>query len=525
MKKILKFIAGVAILGLVIMLLINAVIEPWVGKKIETEFEKTNSGCSIEIEKINLSLISSGLELKNITFKPKLVDGEMRVLSGDIASIKLKGINFFKILFEKDIEIRELNISKSNLTGSFPFSGKESQPIVSPVKIRIDELIFEKTDLTITNTSNAQAFTVKKGFLKVYEIQFNKSDTLSGSVISHFDFDATEISMVSTDSMYSFKALNIQYSATSNTLMMDSFMINPNFEDYDFTSRREFQTDRIEADFSNIFVYHFSAADYFGSQRFVSSYIEIRKMDLSIFRDNRKKFKHVVKPTFQEVIYNYPGLLNIDSLNVLSGNITYTEHAEKANEPGMISFNEIEAKFSKISNDTIYKTDTAFLELHTKAKLMGKGDLAISLKSRIFDANNTFSVDGTLSGMEASDLNLMLEKNAFVYATSGKIDAMSFNFTANNSKATGQTTLLYHDLYLAVKNKRTDDTTAFVQRLVSIIANIKVLDSNPLPGDTARVGIVEYQRDPERFLFNYCFKSIMTGIKSNLDRNPGRKQK
>lgn len=525
MNKFLKFIAGVAVVGLLIMLLTNAVIGPWIGKKIETEFAKANSGCSIEIEKVNLSLLSSGLEVKNITFKPKIVGGEMRVLSGDIASIKLKGINFFKILFKKDIEIRELSISKSNLTGSFPFSGKVSQPIVSPVNILIDEIILDEIDFAITNTSNAQAFTVKEGFLKVYEIQLIKTDTLSGSVISHFDFEAAGFSMISADSMYSFKALNIQYSATSNTLMLDSFMINPNFEDYDFTSRREFQTDRIEADFSNIFVYHFSVADYFESQRFVSSYIEIRKMDLSIFRDNRKSFKHLVKPTFQEIICNYPGLLNIDSLNVLSGNITYTEHAEKANEAGMISFNEIVAKLSKISNDTIYKTDTAYLELHTKAKLMGKGDLAISLKSRIFDRNKIFSVEGTLSGMEASELNPMLEKNAFVYATSGTIDAMSFNFTASNAKATGQTTLLYHDLYLAVKNKRTDDTTAFVQRLVSILANIKVLDSNPLPGEASRVGIIEYKRDPERFLFNFCFKSIMTGIKSNLDRNPGRKRK
>ena len=154
---------------------------------------------------------------------------------------------------------------------------------------------------------------------------------------------------------------------------------------------------------------------------------------------------------------------------------------------------------------------------------MGKGDLDIMLKSRIFDANNTFSVDGTLSEMEASDLNPMLEKNAFVYATSGKIDAMSFNFTANNAKATGQTSVLYHELFLAVKNKRTDETTAFKEKLISLIANIKVMDSNPLPGENARVGIIDYQRDPERFLFNYCFKSIMTGIKSSLDRKPGRK--
>lgn len=523
MKKIQKFIIGLVILTLLIMLIINVIIEPWVGKKIESEFAKLNSGYNIVIDKVNLSLISSSLELQNITLNSTLVDEKIRALSGEIAFLKISGISFTKFLLKKDVEIRELTVSKCNLIGSIPFSEKNNQPMVSPLNIRIGELILDEIDFTITNTLNAQAFTVKEGFLKVYEVKIDKPDTLSSSVISHFDFEATEFSMVSADSMYSYKAGNIQYSATSNTLMLDSFTVEPNFKDYDFTSRREFQMDRVEADFSNIFVYNFAAADYFKLKRFVSSYIEIRKLELSVFRDNRKKFKHVVKPTFQEMIYNYPGLLNIDSLKILSGNITYTEHAEKANEPGMISFNEVEARLSKITNDTIYKTDTAFLELHTKAKLMGKGDLAISLKSRIFDSNNTFSVDGTLSEMDAGDLNPMLEKNAFVYATSGKIDAMSFHFTADNVKATGQTTVLYHELYLAVKNKRTDETTAFKEKFFSLIANIKVMDSNPLPGETVRVGTIDYHRDPERFLFNYCFKSIMTGIKSNLDRNPKRR--
>jgi len=102
---------------------------------------------------------------------------------------------------------------------------------------------------------------------------------------------------------------------------------------------------------------------------------------------------------------------------------------------------------------------------------------------------------------------------------------MDFSFSADNTKATGKTTVLYQDLFLAVKNKHTDDTTAFVERLISIVANIKVMDSNPILGKEIRVGVIDYQRDPERFLFNYCFKSIMTGIKSSLDRNPGRRQK
>jgi hypothetical protein len=102
------------------------------------------------------------------------------------------------------------------------------------------------------------------------------------------------------------------------------------------------------------------------------------------------------------LIYNYPGILNIDSIGILSGNIVYSEHAEKAIEKGSVSFNEIDATIYKITNDTIYKTEKAYLELKMNALLMGKGKVDILLKARIFDSQNTFAVNGTLSGMEAS---------------------------------------------------------------------------------------------------------------------------
>ena len=207
-----------------------------------------------------------------------------------------------------------------------------------------------------------------------------------------------------------------------------------------------FKRVRIEAGFSNIYFYDFYAADYFRSGSLISSYIEIGKMDMKVFRDKRKEFRHANKPAFQDMIYNYPGTIQIDSIGLINGNVTYTVHAEEANEPGIISFNEINAKIYKISNDTIYKTKSAYLELKGNALLMGKGKMTILLKGRIFDSQNTFSLDGTLSDMDANELNPILEKNAFVYATSGKIDAMNFSFMANNTKATGIMTMLYHGL-------------------------------------------------------------------------------
>ncbi|MBE3084744.1 MAG: hypothetical protein IMZ64_00830, partial [Bacteroidetes bacterium] len=282
----------------------------------------------------------------------------------------------------------------------------------------------------------------------------------------------------------------------------------------------KFQTNRFEAGFSNIYFHDFYATDYFRSGSLISSYIEIGKMDMKIFRDKRKEFRHVNKPAFQDMIYNYPGNVNIDSIGLINGNVAFTAHAEEANEPGSISFNKINAKIYKITNDTIYKTESAFLELKGDALLMGKGKMNVFLKGEIYDRHNTFSLNGSLSSLEANELNPILEKNAFIYATSGKIDAMNFSFTADNEKATGKMTMLYHGLDIAVKNKRTDDTTAFMEKLKSFIVNIKVPDSNPMPGKEVRVGIIDYERDPERFLFNYCFKSILSGIQSSLAKSP-----
>jgi len=519
-KIYLKILIGIVTVVLLIILLGKVFVEPWVGKKIQTALNEKDRDYLVKIDKVHILMVPLGIKLESITIYSKQEHGGNLNLNGEIASIKCKGISLLKAIFKNDIYIRGVTISNGSIKGKILFSREAIPPIVSPVNIRIHRILFDKIDLAIENTSTAQSFSVKEGVLKVYNLQVEKQDTLSAGIVKQFDFKAEEFLSVSSNNMYSFKASGINYSATSNTLLLNSLSIHPNYSDYDFTSRYKFQTVRIDAGFSNIHIHDFDAAGYLLSKSLISSYIEIGKMDMKVFRDKRKEFRHENMPTFQDMIYNYPGTIQIDSTGIVNGNVTYTVHDEKANEPGSISFNEINAKIYKISNNIIYKTDNAFLELKGNALLMGKSKMTILLKGRIFDSQNTFSFDGTLSGMDANELNPMLEKNAFIYATSGKIDAMNFSFTANNAEATGKMTMLYHGLDIAVKNKRTDDTTAFGERFISMIVNRKVLDSNPMPGEEVREGIIYYERDPERFLLSYCFKSILSGIKSSLVKSP-----
>lgn len=516
-KKIFFIILITAVtLVLLAKIIVTIFIEPWIGGKIRSELNKEDRNYNVEIDKIKILLIRPGIEMAGITLYSNPERAGDGGLSGEIASVKLSGINLTRAIFKHDYYISRVTFSDGIVKGKIPISDRVIQPVVSPVSLGIGRMLFEKLNLDMEDDSTGQTYSVKEGMLKVYDLQVGKLDTLLPGTLKLFDFKAGEIIMVSSDKMYSYVIKGISYPANLNTLFIDSLFIRPGYKNYDFTSRYAFQTNRIEAGFNGIYIHGIEYDGDFRSMRLKSPYIEIGQMDMKVFRDKRKEFHHLNKPAFQDLLYDIPHPFMIDSVILMRGNVTFTVHGEEANEPGMIRFNEINARIYKLTNDTIYKTEKAFLEIKADAMLMGKGKMAVHLKERIFDSSNTFSVEGTLSGLEASELNPILEKNAFIYATSGKIDAMSFSFTADNYKSTGKMIMLYHGLDIAVKNRQTDDTTALRERFVSYIANRRIPDSNPAQGKDVREGTIDYIRDPERFVFHYCFRSILSGITSTL---------
>ena len=524
-KKILvRIILGIAAFVLLIVLLTKVVIEPWIGKKIQTSLNEKSGDYLIKIEKVHVSVFRSGIEFENVNLISKQENEGQPGLTGDIESVKIKGIHLIKALFRKDYHVREVNIFNSRITGEVAFQKKARPARVSPVNIRIENLFFDKFFVDLKDTATAQTYMVKDGVLKVYDIDFGKQDTISPDIIRQFDFGVPEFKTVTPDSLNTISAKGINYSATSNTLTADSFAIQPNYTEYEFTARSKFQTNRIEAELSGLSFDNFSVADYIKSGNISSSYIEIGELEMQVFKDKRKEFRHTEKPTFQDMIYNFPAALSIDSIGILKGNIVYTEHSEKAIEKGSISFNEIDAMIYKITNDTIYKTEKAYFELKANALLMDKGKLSILLKARIFDNQNTFAINGTLSGMEASELNPILEKSASITITSGKINTMQFSFSANNTKATGTMKLLYEGLKFDIMDRQTGETTAFKEKVKSLIANIIVIESNPMPGKEVRPGVIDYQRDPERYIFGYFFRSLLTGIETSITKTKGPKR-
>jgi hypothetical protein len=515
-KRQVKILVGVLAAALLILFLISGLTRYWVRKKIETALIQNSSDYSVTIDKIKISFILTTIDLEGLLIQTKKDHSEALDIKGEIGSIKIKGIKPGKAIFKKEADIRNLSVSEVNLKGRLSSLRDSIIALVIPINVRIGIVHLDRINLSFENIDNAASFSVHDGGLKLYQVFIVQHDTLSADAVKQFDFTAQEFAWTSADSMYAYRNTGILYNSATNRLLIDSSDFHPNYADYDFTSRFKYQKNRIEAGFINISFHDFDIKKYLGSGNLGSSFVKVSNMNMKIFRDNRKEFNHTIKPEFQDMIYNYRSYIKIDSIALLEGDVTYTEHTAEANEPGHLSFNNINARIYNITNDTIYRTDTAYLKVKADALFMGKGKINVLLNARIFDSKNTFSIKGTLAAMQADELNPILEKKAFIYVTSGEIQGMNFSFVADTKKSDGTMTILYQGLDMAVKNKRTDDTIAIKERFISILVNFKVKNSNPLHGKDVRVGIISFERDPERFLINYCVKSLMTGIRSSL---------
>ena len=91
-----KILLGIVTLVLLIIFLTIVFVEPWVGKKIRAELNEKNKDYMVEIDKVHILIITSGIELESITICSKQEHGGDRDLNGEIASIKFKGINLAK---------------------------------------------------------------------------------------------------------------------------------------------------------------------------------------------------------------------------------------------------------------------------------------------------------------------------------------------------------------------------------------------------------------------------------------------
>ena len=470
----------------------------------------------ISIENIHATVWPIGVHFKNVSIQQFSSDSTV-MDSLFIQKITLQHFNPISFLFQKKYNIGNITLDHLTSVWTLPAADTSKAEIVIPFHSTCQTLTFKSVSLTLKKKNSSQQTNVENGNLVLKSVLLQKDSLLSSINYQIHDVNFAAFNYFSSDSLYTFRADHLLYSAGDSTIHVDSFFSIPTLENYAFARMQPYQTDRIYAAFKNITIKQCDLKAMISTGDLDISSIYADTFLLDIFRDRRRPFLHKKRPLFQDLLFSYPGVLSIDSINAHHGKIKYTEHDINASKPGVIWFSDVTAMIKHLYNDTttvVRPNDT--LIVAAQALAMGKGKIQFESKGKLSDPLNTFVTTGLLENIPFAAFNPILVQNASIAALDGHLDGIYFNFIADKTIAHGDLIFRYQDLHLLKVDAETNSSKGFKNRVITSVLNRKILDHNPLPDDTLRYATIHFERDPEKMYFSYMLKSIFSGIKETV---------
>jgi len=308
------------------------------------------------------------------------------------------------------------------------------------------------------------------------------------------------------DSANEFSFAKGTWDGNDNALRIYSFRLQPNFTEEQHFASSEWQSDYTKARIDTIELVGFD------SDRWLrDSVLKIHRVNLShaivdVSRDKRIPFHHgyeKLMPT--QLINSVHSKFSIDSVRVLNSRVTYTEYSNLTNRAGIIPIENINATLKKVTNDHHGKPDT--LALKGKAQILSSHINKFSYKEAYDDSLSSFSLTLKMSPSEMTDFSRFTNPLAAVDISSGQFDTILARISGNKYASVGQMQFNYRDLKITLLNHQDTLSKRLSLSFVNFVANSFVIKSN-----NKKQSSIYFERDRERFVFNYWIKTFLSGV-------------
>lgn len=335
------------------------------------------------------------------------------------------------------------------------------------------------------------------------------TDDVTASV-SDFSYDLG-------DSLNTLKFNQMSLSSAEQQVQFDSLQLEPRYGKFEYSRQKGYHSDRIEVDIPELKITGVDFESLADSGRFYAQFVEIENARMIDFLNKAYPGGPPERNRLPNVAFKQLSRpIKIDSLAINNSFISYSEYLPKAPRPGIITFEGIDAMFRRISN---YKEDiqqglTTTLDVSTN--VMGTGLLTVDFTFPM-DTNNGFhKIKGTLHKMDMTDFNRMLEYVAFVRIDSGQLHRMQFDMRLDSDRASGDLIMKYENLEISILDKKTIKQQGLLKNFMTFVANNFVVNKNNMPKDGMEPGRIQYQRSKYKSVFNYWWKSLLSGIKDAI---------
>lgn len=545
-KGILYILGGLLLFLLLLQMIITLFADDYAANKLKDQIrQSSDSTYTLSFEEFDLSVFSGSATISKARLhadtsafsessSSKSPPGML--FRGMLDKIEIKGINIFSSLMGDELRISSIRLNQPDISAlKNPHDRKVSKDSNQSTSIdsmilgaianqysalEIDEFIIREGYGIFTESGDTLT-SIRQLDLSLRDIRVDSASAQSGRtfITDDISLNAGNFMMKLPDSLNIVRFSQLSVSSDEETVALDSLQLIPRYGKLEFARRNGSPIDRIDLTIPKI---RFESVDF--SQFVDSAHIYARYGQISNPRleDYYNRGVQGGPPTYVPLplntFRNLKTPVKVDSLRVKNAYISYSEYLGGTPEAGMVTFEGIEAIFRNISNYPEDKEEGIITTLDAQARVMGNGLLGAHFQFPMDTKNDFHKVEGQLDRMPMTDFNRMMEHVAFIRIDRGQLNSLKFEMTLNDDQSSGTLVMNYEDFKISVLDKQTIQQRGLLENMATFLANNFIVRENNTPEEGRQAGRIQFERDKSKSIFNFWWKSLLSGIKDSISR-------
>ena len=540
------YLVGILLILLIaVQFLIGFFGDDYAANKLKEQVQQSsNNVYTVTFDDLDLNVLIGSASLTNLQINADSTtigagDSSKRspstIFQGNIGEVEVDGLNIISTLWGKELSISSITITEPKLSAlrnpnpDTASSGQTFSTIDSTIyaaisdrfkTLEVDEFAIKNGRAQLTSATDTTA-SIEALDLNLQHIVIDSSTAQSGRsfITKDLSLQAQNFSIKLADSLNIIAFKKLAISSDDQNVTLDSLEVIPRYGKLEFARQHGQRIDRIDLTIPKLSMQKIDFSTLVDSSKFHAGYLEL---DQANFKDylNRgipggpPKPKTLPFIKFREL--NHP--IKIDSLKVKDSFISYSEYVGDTPRAGTITFEQLNATFHNISNYPKDIQEGVTTTLDAQTRVMGTGLLNAHFEFPMDTENGFHKVNGTLGSMNITDFNRILEHVAFVRADTGKLDKLEFDMTLNETESSGTLIMSYEALKISALDKQSIEQKGLMENIKTFLANNVIVKKNNNPKDGMQAGEITFQRIEHKSIFNYWWKSLLSGIKDSIKK-------
>jgi hypothetical protein len=498
----------------------------------------------VEAQSLEVHSYPADITLKGIRVAPLYSGNSAQIARSratiTIPEIRLKSFYFDRAIFDNQWLLDELYVEhpdasfdirqrKTTATGSSHFDPAglvNFPPFMETVAVRKVSISNADAVVVIHQSDTTRSYSLKNMMIGVTRFRADSATRANPAGTPLFNaeditFSAPGYSWISNDSMYTFRIGRFGLSTGSSFAYADSVTAIPNYSRADFAGKLGYQTDRLVVKIPRMTCTGLDFRKLVADRMLQVQRLDVDRLNFESYRDKRVPFPTWQRPPMpghMAAEIKFPAI--IDTIVFSDGFASYEEQV--GDEPGKIFFDRMNGTLTGFitPSGSAFRPGNFDLDLHGTARLIGLAPVESWFNFRTGHPTDTFTVRAVIGELDLTAINPILSRLlplAIKRGTATSTEIIQLN--GNSTRAIGRLDFRFNNLVIDLLPAKPETLTPAEQALLEKVVNLLLADSNPNADGKMKQGVIYFERDPSKGIFNFLWKSVLSGLKSTLGFN------